>query len=258
MLRTWSRDGGDVPAPGGTYQIGHPGRPSCQTAVCFGRDVSEFSPKGRRGVHMERVPVYIHARDPISEAGVASALRPRPEVRVVRADEIADARVALIVVDAVDDDAVRLLRAVQRQGPSRAVLVASTLDDAGLIAAVEAGVIGLVRRCEATPERMVHVISRAASGEGSVPSDLLGRLLSQVGSLQRQVLVPRGLTFSGLAAREVEVLRLVADGFDTAEISSKLGYSERTVKTVLHDVSSRLQLRNRCHAVAYALREGLI
>jgi DNA-binding NarL/FixJ family response regulator len=207
---------------------------------------------------MEPVAVYLHARDPISEVGVTSALRPRPEVRVVRAEEIADARVALIVVDAVDDSAVRLLRAVQRQGPSRVVLVASNLDDAGLLAAAEAGVIGLIRRCEATPQRMVHVICRAASGEGSVPPDLLGRLLSRVGSLQRQVLVPRGLTFSGLANREVEVLRLVADGFDTAEISAKLGYSERTVKTVLHEMNSRLQLRNRCHAVAYAVREGLI
>ena len=36
---------------------------------------------------MERIPVYIYARDPISEAGVASQLRPRPEVRVVTVDE---------------------------------------------------------------------------------------------------------------------------------------------------------------------------
>jgi DNA-binding NarL/FixJ family response regulator len=207
---------------------------------------------------MDRIPVFVHARDPISEAGVSSALRPRPEVRVVRADEADEARIALIVVDAVDEDAIRLLRSLQRRGKSRAVLVSSTLDDAGLIAAVEAGVIGLVRRSEATPERLVQVIARAASGEGSVPPDLLGRLLNQVGSLQRQVLIPRGLTFTGLAAREIEVLRLVADGLDTSEISMKLGYSERTVKTVLHDISSRLQLRNRCHAVAYALREGLI
>ena len=207
---------------------------------------------------MEQVPVYIHARDPISQLGVVSALRARPEVRVVRTDEVADATAALIVVDTVDDDAVRLVRAVRRHGPSRAVLVASTLDDAGLVAAAEAGVIGLVRRCEATPDRMVQAITRAAGGAGTVPPDLLGRLLSQVGSVQRRVLAPRGLTFSGLAAREVEVLRLVADVFDTAEISSKLGYSERTVKTVLHDVSTRLQLRNRCHAVAYAVREGLI
>jgi DNA-binding NarL/FixJ family response regulator len=207
---------------------------------------------------MERITVCVYARDPISEAGMSSQLRPRPEVRVLRPEEADEARVALIVVDDVDDDATRLLRSLQRRAIARAVLVASTLDDSGLIAAVEAGVIGLVRRSEATPERLVQVVVRAATGEGSVPADLLGRLLNQVGSLQRQVLIPRGLTFRGLAVREIEVLRLVADGFDTAEISEKLGYSERTVKTVLHDINSRLQLRNRCHAVAYALREGLI
>jgi len=71
-------------------------------------------------------------------------------------------------------------------------------------------------------------------------------------------LAPRGLSFAVLADREVEVLRLVAEGLDTAEIASRLSYSQRTIKTVLHDVTTRLQLRNRSHAVAYALREGLI
>jgi DNA-binding NarL/FixJ family response regulator len=72
------------------------------------------------------------------------------------------------------------------------------------------------------------------------------------------VLAPRGLTFAGLTPRETEVLRLVADGFDTAEIAGRMCYSERTVKNVLHDLTTRLQLRNRSHAVAYAVREGLI
>jgi len=54
------------------------------------------------------------------------------------------------------------------------------------------------------------------------------------------------------------VLRLIADGCDTSEIANRLAYSERTVKNVLHDVTTRLQLRNRSHAVAYALRQGLI
>ena len=45
---------------------------------------------------------------------------------------------------------------------------------------------------------------------------------------------------------------------DTAEIATTLSYSERTVKNVLHDVTSRLQLRNRSHAVAYALKQGMI
>jgi DNA-binding NarL/FixJ family response regulator len=207
---------------------------------------------------MERVPVSVHARDPISEAGVASQLRPRPEVRVLAPEDADQARVAVIVVDAVDEDAVHLLRMVQRRDVSRTVLVASRLDDGDLVSAVEVGVVGLVRRSEATPDRLVQVISSAASGEGSVPPDLLGRLLDQVGRLQRHVLGPRGLTFTGLAEREIEVLRLVAEGYDTAEIAAKLAYSERTIKNVLHDITSRLQLRNRSHAVAYAMRQGLI
>jgi DNA-binding NarL/FixJ family response regulator len=54
------------------------------------------------------------------------------------------------------------------------------------------------------------------------------------------------------------VLRLLADGHDTAEVGRQLYYSERTVKNIVHDVTSRLDLRNRTHAVAYALRQGLI
>jgi DNA-binding NarL/FixJ family response regulator len=153
---------------------------------------------------------------------------------------------------------VRTLRTVRRGGCARVVLVATRLDDAGVVDAAEAGVCGLVRRSEATPERLVHVVRTAATGDGSVPPDLLGRLLDHVGRLQRQVLAPRGLSFSGLSSREADVLRLVADGLDTGEIANQLAYSERTVKNVLHDVTTRLQLRNRSHAVAYALRSGLI
>lgn len=204
------------------------------------------------------IPVYVHASDPISEAGIASQLRPRPEVRVVSSNEIDKARVAVAVVDSMDDADVQMLRVIQRQGFSRVVLVATRIDDAGLVTAVELGVVGVLRRSEAKPEYLVKVIKSAAAGEGNVPPDMLGRLLEQVGRLQRHVLGPRGLTFTGLSAREIEVLRLVADGCDTAEIASQLAYSERTVKNVLHDITSRLQVRNRSHAVAYALRQGLI
>ncbi len=61
-----------------------------------------------------------------------------------------------------------------------------------------------------------------------------------------------------LREREIAVLQLVAEGYDTGEIARKLSYSERTIKKVLHDLTMRLQLRNRSHAVAYALRAGLI
>jgi DNA-binding NarL/FixJ family response regulator len=132
------------------------------------------------------------------------------------------------------------------------------IDDSTVVGAAEVGVSGLLRRGEATPDVLVRTIQKVASGDGVIPSDLLGHLLGQVGRLQRQVLSPRGLTFTGLSDREIEVLRLIADGLDTNEIATQLSYSQRTVKNVLHDVTTRLQLRNRSHAVAYAVREGLI
>jgi len=51
---------------------------------------------------------------------------------------------------------------------------------------------------------------------------------------------------------------LLADGYSTAEIARELAYSERTIKNSIHDLTTRLQLRNRSHAVAFAVRQGLI
>jgi DNA-binding NarL/FixJ family response regulator len=206
----------------------------------------------------ERIPVFVYALDPISQAGIVSQLRPSPRVRVVEPDDLDGADVAVVMVDGIDDDAVRLIRAVQRNGCPRVVLVATHLDDTRLVSAVEAGACALVRRADAVGERLVQVLVAAAAGDGSLPPDLLGRLLAQVGQLQRQVLAPRGLSFTGLSERETQILRLVADGHDTAEIAERMAYSQRTVKNVIHDVTTRLQLRNRSHAVAYALRQGLI
>ena len=206
---------------------------------------------------MERIAVYIHADDPISRAGVSSQLRPRPEVRVLDPAQSHAADVAVVVDERISQHTVQALRTL-RHGGARLVLVVAKVDDTDLVTAAEAGVAGLVRRGEATPDRLVTVIRAAAAGEGAVPADLLGRLLGQVGRLQRQILSPRGLTFGGLTEREVDVLRLVADGLDTAEIATKLSYSQRTVKHIVHNITTRLALRNRSHAVAYALRQGLI
>lgn len=204
------------------------------------------------------IATYVRGMDPIAQAGVVSQLRTCREVSVVGEAARSSAAVAVVVADQVDHATTALLQELRRQGPSRVLLVATILDDAALQAAAEAGVNGLLRRADATAEALVRSITRVASGHGEVPSDLLGRLLEQVGRLQRQVLAPRGLTFSGLTPRETEVLRLVADGHDTSEIAGRLCYSERTVKNVLHDLNTRLQLRNRSQAVAYAVREGLI
>jgi DNA-binding NarL/FixJ family response regulator len=205
-----------------------------------------------------RVKVFIHASDPVSAMGVAGELRLRPELHVVDEHDCDRAQVAVVVVDEVDSAAVRTVRQLQRDGCQRLVMVVTRLDDAGLLAAVEAGSCGILRRSEAVAERIAEAVMTAANGDGSVPPDLLGRLLHQMSRLQRQVLEPRGLSLNGFSEREVDVLRLLSEGWDTAEIATKLSYSERTVKNVIHDITARLQLRNRSHAVAYAVRAGVI
>ena len=202
------------------------------------------------------IRVRVHTSDRLSEAGVTAELKQWPEVRIV--GDVDEADVAVVIADDIDEDAVRMLRAAQRGDGDRAVLVAARIDDRGLLDAVEAGACGVVRRSEANGQAIVAAVRTAARGDGSLPDDLLGRLLTQVGKLQRQVLTPHGLSFGGLSNREVAVLRLIAEGFDTREIAQQLAYSERTIKNVIHDVTTRLQLRNRSQAVAYALREGLI
>lgn len=202
-----------------------------------------------------RVRVFVHAADPVIAAGVVGQLRGRPEVEI---SDIDAAAVAVVAVDVIDGAATTVIKAIQRNGCPRVIVVAAQLDEHGLVSAIEAGAIGFLRRHEAVPERLAASIEGAAQGDGSVPPDLLGRLMNQVGQLQRQVLNPRGITFSGMTEREIEVLRLIADGMDTAEIADELCYSPRTVKNVIHDVTTRLQLRNRSHAVAHAVREGLI
>jgi DNA-binding NarL/FixJ family response regulator len=206
----------------------------------------------------QRTSVYVHARDPISQAGISGQLRARGDIEVLEDVGVDDAEVALLMADEVDDELLRTIKAIQRDGCPRVVLVVTRLEDAGLLAAVEAGACGMLRRADAHPDALVSAVHSAAKGDGTVPPDLLGRLLDQVGRLQRQVLSPRGLSFTGLTDREVDVLRLLADGLDTAEVAGQLCYSERTVKNVVQDITRRHNLRNRTHAVAYAMRQGLI
>jgi DNA-binding NarL/FixJ family response regulator len=61
-----------------------------------------------------------------------------------------------------------------------------------------------------------------------------------------------------LTAREREVLTLIAEGCSTREVAAELAYTERTIKTVLQDVTARLRVRNRTQAVALAVRKGWI
>ncbi|KOG53945.1 LuxR family transcriptional regulator [Streptomyces griseoflavus] len=204
---------------------------------------------------VSRVRVTVTASDPISREGVVSQLRRRPEVDLCEGP--GSASVAVLVEDVLDESALaRLRRAVRSEG-ARVVLVVGTIRENELLDVIECGAGAIVRRREATAHRLVQAVLTAAEGGGDLPADLLGRLISQVGRLHRGG-GDHPASFLGLTPREVDVVRLVAEGLDTTEIAGKLSYSERTVKNVMHGLTTRLHLRNRSHAVAYALREGYI
>lgn len=206
----------------------------------------------------DRIPVAVHATDPILREGVLSQLRRFPEVELRDEAGSGPGTVALLVDDMLDEAALTRLRRVVRSEGARAVLVVSTLREAELLDVIECGVGAIVWRHEAGAHRLVQAVLAAARGEGDLPADLLGRLIDQVGTLHRNAAGLLGAPGSGLTPREVDVLRLVAEGLDTGEIAGKLSYSERTVKNVIHGLTTRLHLRNRAHAVAHALREGYI
>jgi len=204
-----------------------------------------------------RVPVALYAADPISQVGLSAALRSRPEVLLV--DEGDDsARVCIVALEQWAPDSFRTLKTIQARGCDSIILVINELTDAELLSAIEAGVCALVWRSEATPSELARVITHATSGNGALPPDVLGRLLKKVSRLQHDVLAPMGYDLTGLTAREADVLRLMAQGQSTGEIAKQLCYSDRTVTNILHDVTTRFHLKNRTHAVAFALREGLI
>ncbi|MFC3577493.1 LuxR C-terminal-related transcriptional regulator [Streptomyces yaanensis] len=154
-----------------------------------------------------------------------------------------------------------LLRDLRDTSLAPVVLVASQMESTALATAIEHGVVGLVLLTQATPSKLSQVVLSAARGEASMPAVLLDGLVGQVRCLRHttvSAVEAGGGAAPRLDARALKVLAMVADGYDTREIAKELSYSERTVKSILHDITSRLHLRNRAHAVAYALREGLI
>ncbi|MFF2039325.1 LuxR C-terminal-related transcriptional regulator [Kitasatospora sp. NPDC058170] len=206
-----------------------------------------------------RTPVVVQAADPISRAGAEAQLRRCPGLDLAEdAAAAAPGAVTVLLAESADSSTTATLRRLVRGGDHRVVLVVERMREAELLEAVECGVAAILWRREATADRLGRAVLAAARGDGDLPADLLGRLITQMGRLQRSVQGQPGYTPPGLSEREADVLRLVADGFDTGEIAAKLSYSERTVKNVLHGLTTRLQLRNRAHAVAYAVREGYI
>ncbi|MGW7293974.1 helix-turn-helix transcriptional regulator [Streptomyces xiamenensis] len=205
-----------------------------------------------------RIPVAVHTAEPLSREGALSLLGRHPDIELREETGFTSGTVVLLIADTLDGATLSVLRRIARTAGARAVLVVGTLREAELLDVVACGISAIVWRHEATEKRLVQAVVAAARGDGTLPGDLLGRLINQVGALHRSAAGREGVPTTGLTPREVEVLRLAADGLDTGEIAAKLAYSERTIKNVMHGLTTRFHLRNRAHAVAYAFKEGYL
>jgi DNA-binding NarL/FixJ family response regulator len=202
-----------------------------------------------------RIRVAVQAADPISRAGLTSYLDSRPELVIVPTARLAN--VLVIAPERLSAGVLAEMRKVAEGVRKPVVLVIDQVSESDLLAAVECRVVAILHRA-ATGEQLLGSVLAAAAGGAVMPPQLLGELLKHVERLQREVLAPQGLNTAGLSSREVDVLRLMADGMDTGQIADQLCYSERTVKNVIYGLTTRLNLRSRSHAVAFALRAGVI
>lgn len=208
-----------------------------------------------------RVRIAVISGDPLTADGVAAYLRARHEVRVMPHGKHQNADIVLVLATDVTEETLGWMQTVHEQSTNasmRIVLVATSLREQHLTRAIGYGLASVLPRQETGYDKIVRAVVDTHHGRPHMPERVVGWLVEQNRTVQRDVLAPRGLTAAGLETREVDVLKLLADGMDTGEIAATLNYSERTIKNVLHGLMSRLDLRNRSHAVAYALRAGAL
>jgi DNA-binding NarL/FixJ family response regulator len=145
-------------------------------------------------------------------------------------------------------DGVRAIRRLREVLPAARVLVLTTFDtDSDVLPAIEAGATGYLLK-DAPTEELLRAVRASHRGEAVLAPSVAGLLMGQVRKPARGALSPR----------ELQVLRLVAEGDTNREAAVKLFISEASIKTHLLHVYAKLDVRDRASAVAEAYRRGLL
>jgi len=188
-----------------------------------------------------------------------------PEFTVVgQVGTVAEARRSLGGVDVVvvdlglpDGDGTALIEDLSGAEPRITTLVLSASLDPGRFArAVEAGASGVLHK-SATIKDIVDAVRRLRAGEALLsPNEVMAMLRATWRERHREIGIHQSI--ERLTRRELEVLRSLAEGMDSQEISERLGISVETERTHMVNIFGKLGLRSRLQALVFAVRHDIV
>jgi len=134
---------------------------------------------------------------------------------------------------------------------ARILVLTSFAEDDKVFPAIKSGALGYLLK-DSSPHELLHAIRDVYAGESSLHPTIARRLIHEIS--QPSDLPPSA---DPLTDREVEVIRLVAQGLSNEEIGERLFIASRTVRTHVSNILGKLHLANRTQAAVYALRKGI-
>jgi two-component system, NarL family, response regulator LiaR len=173
------------------------------------------------------------------EEAVAKAEQLRPDVVLMDLE--------MPVMDGIE--AIRRITASQKD--ARILVLTSFATDDKVFPAIKAGALGYLLK-DSSPDELVRAIRQVYRGESSLHPTIARKLLQEMSRPSQ-----KPPTDDPLTEREVEVLKLVAQGNSNQDIADELIISEATVRTHVSNILSKLHLASRTQAALYALKEGL-
>lgn len=149
-------------------------------------------------------------------------------------------------------DGIAAIKQIKSRRPQARILVLTNFAGEDMIfPAIKAGAMGYHLK-DSSPEALIEAIRQVNQGVASLHPGIAKKLLDELHQSDRQDFSEEPLT-----QRELEVLRLLAQGRENREIAEQLVISEATVRTHVSNILGKLHLASRTQAVLYALREGL-
>ncbi|QAR32643.1 response regulator transcription factor [Geovibrio thiophilus] len=195
---------------------------------------------------------FLATAEDIEVMGVASG-----GAEAVEAAEKHAPDVVLLDLFMPDQPAVETVRQIKKVSPrSQIIMVTSHEGDEYVVPTTQAGAISYILK-DTTPEDLIRSVRKAAAGESTI-SPRVAKALVTVVTRARAAKTQENQLHEDLTEREMEVLQRIAEGLSNMDIAARLNISEKTVKSHVSNILSKLYLTDRTQAAVYAWREGIV